>query len=290
MDTPAIALLAAHALTTPASVVQIHRHRLAGTGFSQPAHAHDDLIQFDLFCACAGALSVDGRSTEVGDFTAAIYDAGTVHTSRLRPISGEAAVYTLKLRPPAPLSITGGAPAVAVQRLATRCTALCDALDRLYRTSLAPRRRGLLMGALAAEVLALWPQDGRRDPGAEAMSSPEAGDGLAAALDLIENSFARRIDVDDLARAAGISRRQLERRFKSAMGMGPLDYLDHRRLTVAKENLVQGNHPVGEVARGLGFSSLHHFSRWFARHAGMPPSSFRRTRSATDHPRHRPGT
>lgn len=284
MDTPAIALLAAHALAQPASVVQIHRHRLAGAAFGQPAHAHEDLIQFDLFCGCAGELSVDGEPGALGDFTAAIYDAGVSHSSRLTP-SGEGVVYNLKLRPPAPLSVTGGSPAVAVQRLALRCPALCDALDRLYRASLAPRRRPLLVGALVAEVLALWPQDGRREAGAEAVAAPAVGDGLAAALDLIENSFARRLDVDDLARAAGVSRRQLERRFKAAVGMGPLDYLDHRRLAVAKENLAQGGQPVGEVARGLGFSSLHHFSRWFSRQAGMPPSAFRRALPDAARPR-----
>ena len=48
-----------------------------------------------------------------------------------------------------------------------------------------------------------------------------------------------------------------------------------RLLLESKRNLVYTSMSVKEVSNLLGFSDPGYFARFFARHAGMPPSEFR---------------
>lgn len=81
--------------------------------------------------------------------------------------------------------------------------------------------------------------------------------------------------INKLADQLGVSTRTLNRRFKEAVGITPLEYLQNIRMESARELLSQTNLTVGEIAWQLGFQDAGYFSRLFLRHRGLSPLAYR---------------
>jgi AraC family transcriptional regulator of adaptative response / DNA-3-methyladenine glycosylase II len=82
-----------------------------------------------------------------------------------------------------------------------------------------------------------------------------------------------------LAERLGVSDRHLRRIFQAEHGVTPLQYLQTRRLLLAKQLLTDTRLPVAQVALASGFNSLRRFNAAFADNYRMSPS---RLRGATD--------
>ncbi|MCC6579367.1 MAG: helix-turn-helix transcriptional regulator [Phycisphaeraceae bacterium] len=91
------------------------------------------------------------------------------------------------------------------------------------------------------------------------------------------------LDLADIADAAGVSREHLCRRFRRAMGVGPMEALRILRLDMAMGLLARSNLPMSEIAQRCGFASADHFSRRFRDLYGKPPGAMR-TWLAQGHP------
>jgi AraC-like DNA-binding protein len=74
--------------------------------------------------------------------------------------------------------------------------------------------------------------------------------------------------------------------FKKATGVSPRDCFLSMKLSAAKQLLLSTHDGVAEVSEKLGFSSVHHFTKFFASHAGTPPATWRRNMQGK-HPRPR---
>lgn len=100
---------------------------------------------------------------------------------------------------------------------------------------------------------------------------------LAQALFVIDNQYvdAPYFPVKEMEKASGLSIRKLTRIFEISSGMTLHAYWEKRRVDRARQSLEQGGMNVKEIAFGLGFSQLSHFSAWFKRHTGMAPRSYR---------------
>ncbi len=81
-----------------------------------------------------------------------------------------------------------------------------------------------------------------------------------------------------MAALAGVSPRQLERRFKAALGMGPMRFYLGLRLERAERLLTYSRLSVRDVGLASGFSSMAQFSRAYRARFGLPPSLHRRQR------------
>jgi AraC-like DNA-binding protein len=73
-----------------------------------------------------------------------------------------------------------------------------------------------------------------------------------------------------LAQEAAMSRSSFASRFKSAVGIGPADYLTSWRLTVTKKRLLQGE-GIKQIAPELGYANASALSRVFAQRFGCSP-------------------
>ncbi|MBS0434185.1 MAG: DNA-3-methyladenine glycosylase 2 family protein [Proteobacteria bacterium] len=78
-----------------------------------------------------------------------------------------------------------------------------------------------------------------------------------------------------LAERLGVSDRHLRRIFLAEQGVTPMQYLQTRRLLLAKQLLTDSAMPVAQVALAAGFSSLRRFNAAFAEHYRMSPSRLR---------------
>ena len=80
--------------------------------------------------------------------------------------------------------------------------------------------------------------------------------------------------LQDIAVELGVSRFQVLRGFRDAVGMPPYAWLAQYRVARAKTLLEAGLRPA-EVATLVGFADQAHLTRWFRRVVGVTPGSFR---------------
>ena len=98
---------------------------------------------------------------------------------------------------------------------------------------------------------------------------------LRPAKDLIDRDYAKPLDLDEMARAAGYSKYHFARSFAAAYGESPAAYLTRRRVERAKSLLRGANLNVTEVCFLVGFESVGSFSSLFRRLVGKTPSAYR---------------
>lgn len=85
------------------------------------------------------------------------------------------------------------------------------------------------------------------------------------------------IGVAHLARAAGVSRRTLDRRFLDALGRSVHHELAAARMQRAQNLLTASEWTVAEIAEACGFGTAASFSRAFHQHYGCWPSEARKS-------------
>jgi len=99
---------------------------------------------------------------------------------------------------------------------------------------------------------------------------------LRRVRDRIDREYERPLDVEALARDAGMSAGHLSRQFRLAYGESPYAYLMTRRIERAMALLRRGDLGVTEVCFAVGCASLGTFSTRFTELVGVPPSVYRR--------------
>lgn len=91
---------------------------------------------------------------------------------------------------------------------------------------------------------------------------------------LLDQSF-RQIGVDDLARAAGMSRRSLHGAFIKHLGRPPSVELQRIRIERAKLLLADADKPIDEIPNQCGYKSANSFWVAFKRATGTSPARYR---------------
>jgi len=91
----------------------------------------------------------------------------------------------------------------------------------------------------------------------------------------IENNFDRNFDYDELAGDHGMSRRTLERRFKTATGDTPLIYQQRVRVEAAKRMLEGDDLSFDEITWRVGYEDSSAFRKIFSRQTGLRPREYR---------------
>jgi transcriptional regulator GlxA family with amidase domain len=107
------------------------------------------------------------------------------------------------------------------------------------------------------------------------LSQPHEDDRIRTAETYFEKNYAREISIERLARDLGMSPRNFIRRFKSATGKLPGNYLQALRVAVAKEMLEDGARSVQAVSTAVGYADAAFFRGIFKRCTGMTPGEYR---------------
>jgi AraC-like DNA-binding protein len=98
---------------------------------------------------------------------------------------------------------------------------------------------------------------------------------LLRAKDLADARYFERLDVDDLAGAAGLSRAHFSREFRRAFGESPHAYLLTRRLERAAALLRTTDRSVADICLSVGLQSIGSFTTSFTRTYGVSPTAYR---------------
>lgn len=83
------------------------------------------------------------------------------------------------------------------------------------------------------------------------------------------------LDLDALARRAGMSPRTLERHYSAKLGQTPLRMLETMRLETARLSLEDTSLSLKQIARSAGFGDEQRLRRAFSRRFGVAPSEYR---------------
>jgi AraC-like DNA-binding protein len=98
---------------------------------------------------------------------------------------------------------------------------------------------------------------------------------LLRAKDLADHRYTEALEVEDMARAAGLSRAHFSREFKGAFGVSPHAYLLTRRLERAAALLCTTDHTIVEICLEVGLQSVGSFTTSFKRAYGKTPAEYR---------------
>jgi AraC-like DNA-binding protein len=100
---------------------------------------------------------------------------------------------------------------------------------------------------------------------------------LLRAKDLADARYFEPLGVDDMARAAGLSRAHFSREFRAAFGESPHAYLLTRRLERAAALLRTTDRSVADICMSVGLQSVGSFTTSFTRTFGKSPTAYRAT-------------
>lgn len=95
-------------------------------------------------------------------------------------------------------------------------------------------------------------------------------------LRLMQETFVEPVELDAIAREAGLSRPHFFKLFKKQMGITPNLFLNTLRMEAAIDELTATRRTVTEIGYRLGFASQASFTRFFAANVGIPPTDYRR--------------
>jgi len=99
---------------------------------------------------------------------------------------------------------------------------------------------------------------------------------IRKSLGIMNSHIPNDIPLDEIARAAGLSRPHFYRLFRDNLGVTPNAYMNMLRMEFAVERLIFSDQPVTSIALDLGFASQASFTRFFGANLGIPPTDYRR--------------
>ena len=221
-------------------------------------HRHD---WHQLIYASAGVLNVwtERGSWIVPPYWAVWVPARVAHAIRF---GGESALRTLYLRPSWADGLPADCTAVTISPL------LRELILRAVATGMLDER-DLVERALATLIV-----DEFRQSRAPPFSLPQpTSPAVREAVALLAGGTAGALTTGALARAVGLGRRTLERRFLAETGMSPDCWRRQARLLGAVERLA-GGQSVKAVAADAGYASPSAFVAAFRKQFGVTPGRY----------------
>lgn len=99
---------------------------------------------------------------------------------------------------------------------------------------------------------------------------------LKNVLSYMEEHYADKVTLGELALCAGLTPKYLCRAFFSLTGKTPMSYLNEYRIDCACEMLARTDKTMLDIAVSCGFSDQSYFVKWFKRLKGITPKEYRR--------------
>jgi len=86
------------------------------------------------------------------------------------------------------------------------------------------------------------------------------------------------VRLDALVAELGIEKSYFIRLFKKRVGVSPMKYAMHLKMSAAADLLRGGSEPLAVVAGQVGFADPYHFAKCFKQWSGVAPGAYRRGR------------
>lgn len=90
----------------------------------------------------------------------------------------------------------------------------------------------------------------------------------------IHQNYMKKINIDNLANQANISKGHFIRQFHEEMGLTPIEYLNNFRIYKATKLLEKSSYNVTEICYSCGFNNLSYFIKVFKEKVGISPKQY----------------
>lgn len=145
---------------------------------------------------------------------------------------------------------------------------VADALAQAARHSMGGLARAQQFAANAVEQALLWcdtqnPAEGRMD------------DRVLAVIEYVGRHLTDPLTISDLAAVANLSPSRLGHLFAEQVGTSPQQFVQARRIGLAKQLLDLTTRPIAAIAAEVGYPDPLYFSTRFRRQVGLSPSAYR---------------
>jgi AraC family transcriptional activator of pobA len=247
-------------------------------------HAHRDLHQLLVIFTGGGEMQAETQRYSFNAPTLLIAPAGVVHgfaftaetdgyvvtlaDTLLRDLAREEAAFKRLFLAPTCASLAADP---------THAQEFAEALPKLRRELVwkAPASGAAaaarLMTLLVSAVRAL------HEPSEPTSAATNARAALVARFrEKVESHLRMELSIAQYAKALSVTPARLRAACLEVTGKPPARVLEERLLLEAKRNLTYTNMTVAETAYYLGFSDPAYFSRFFSKHAGESPATFRK--------------
>ena len=101
-------------------------------------------------------------------------------------------------------------------------------------------------------------------------------DRILTMISFIQENFAEKLTLEDIADSAAVSTRECLRCFKSSIRQSPMDYLIEYRVRTAKKMLETTDLSITDIALRCGFNSNSYYTKLFHRICGKTPNVYRK--------------
>ena len=91
------------------------------------------------------------------------------------------------------------------------------------------------------------------------------------AVDILRRDYARKIRVEELAAAAGMSEPVFHRHFRAITSLSPLQFQKQLRLIEARRLMLSEGTQIAQAANAVGYASIPQFTREYRRLFDAPP-------------------
>jgi AraC-like DNA-binding protein len=258
--------------TGPIAGVELFRARLAGRAYAK--HRHDTY-----------AIGLTDCGVQVFDYRGAAHASTAGRVVVLHPdeshdgragtddVFGYRIVYVQPSRIAEAVRTLGGRarPLPFVREPVSANVRLARAVRDAFAGELTPLTADGLVVALAEGLL-----EGARDV-AHAPARRIDAPAVERARRFLDAEKTRVVESSELEAITGLTRYELARQFRAALGTSPYRYLLMRRLELAKRRMLDG-HALAEVASETGFADQAHFTRAFTSAFGLAPGRYRALR------------
>ncbi|PRX10934.1 UNVERIFIED_ORG: AraC-like DNA-binding protein [Martelella mediterranea] len=160
------------------------------------------------------------------------------------------------------------ARAVRVEPIAAEVT---DAALRLVRLLDQPEALAVLGEGLLRE-LHYWLLTGIHGPAISALGVVDShAERIGRAVEILRREFRRRIQVDELAKSAGMSEAAFHRHFRALTTLSPLQFQKQLRLIEARRLMLSEGAEIMQAAHAVGYASVPQFTREYGRMFDISP-------------------
>lgn len=99
---------------------------------------------------------------------------------------------------------------------------------------------------------------------------------IKKSIEYIEDNLNKKIELEELAEKAFLSKYHFHRVFHSIVGEPVAEYIRKKRLTEAANELLNTEEKIVDIALKYQFGSQETFTKAFKKLYGMPPREFRK--------------
>jgi AraC-like DNA-binding protein len=104
---------------------------------------------------------------------------------------------------------------------------------------------------------------------------------INSTVDYIRGHHHEKLTVEELARKAALSPRQLHRKFREVFGLSVQEFLIKTRIQAASDALLKTDQTIAQIAADFGFCDQSAFTQLFRKHLGITPRRFRQRYAST---------